>query len=500
MQFSSETALNFLASTAANIHVDLSRIVTTKFLGAGVQWSAYPWWDLTELEWNRVCRRLEFMRLPLTRTMQSSFYYWSGDDPRGRPIYNFESSYQQKLRRLLDWCEQHGTQVILGEWGAPTDVAGKSVANDDPRWARMIGDFLTDLFQRSQYHCVRYFNLINEPHGDWSSIAGRFHEWKAAILNLQQELRSRELEERIAIVAPDADAEWLQKTLDDRQLSAATELFDVHWYVSRDDICYGLVEQGCRKLREQVARVDPAKQLLFGELGILDGKTSDDRQPNVYGFGYGVEMADAAIQLMNGGSAGFIAWYLDDAMHFFGDGEFVRREGEPLPVNAYGRRKVWGMWNSLGDRMEHAKDSQLRPWFFTWSLLTRCFPAGCAIVTVEVDDSRHLAAAAARVVVNGAAGISLAIVNRRDERRAVSIQVPGLDAELSLCRYDYFDQDADDRPDAWPVSIDDNGADIFPQPTIILQRVNLERGIKLVLPGRGVTILTSLESSESNRV
>ena len=236
---------------------------------------------------------------------------------------------------------------------------------------------------------------------------------KLAILNLREELRRRGLAERIAIAAPDADAEWLQRTLADSRLRETTGLFDVHWYVTRDELNDGLVEQGCRELRDQIARFDPAKPLVFGELGIVDGKTNDDRQPNVFGFGYGVDMADAAIQLMRGGSAGFIAWYLDDAMHFFGDGEYVRHEGDPLPADAYSRRKVWGMWNSLGDRMGHPEESQLRPWFYTWSLLSRYFPAGCEIVVgrrwrfaPRRWQPRRKSSRARKV------GISLAIVNR----------------------------------------------------------------------------------------
>ena len=483
-------------SQVINIRVDADEVVTSGFLGVGVQCSAYPWWELTDAEWDRVFRRLTFMRVSLMRTMQSAFYYWHGSDSLGQPVYNFDSTYEQKLHRLLDWCEQNSVQVILGEWGAPTDFTGAALANDDPKWTSMVGDFLTDLFRRRDYRCIRYFNLINEPHGSWSTTAGRFDEWKSAILNLHAELHRRGMRKRVAIAAPDADSEWMHKTLADRDLRAATGLYDVHWYVTRDEISNGLVEQKCRALCDQIARLDPGKPFVLGELGIVDGKTNDDRQPNVYGFGYGVDMADAAIQLMRGGCSGFIAWYLDDAMHFFGDGDVVRRDCEPPPEDAYSKRKVWGMWNSLGDRMGDPQDAQLRPWFYTWSLLARYFPAGCKIVSVDVGDTTQIAAVAARVPEGGGAGVSLAIISRTNLPQVVTIHVPALNGRVSLARFDYFDLDADDRPDAWRISVDEDGNDVFPQPTSILHHVDLQRGIELEILGRGVVILTTIQPKE----
>ncbi|WP_148072625.1 glycoside hydrolase family 5 protein [Bythopirellula goksoeyrii] len=437
------------------------------------------------------------MRSPLFRTMQSAFYYWHDIDGSGKPTYRFDSSYVNKLVKLLDWCEANGTQVILGEWGAPTSVTGISLANDDPLWTRIVVEFLMELFRRRSYQCVRYFNLINEPHGSWSSTAGCFDEWRSAILNLHQDLQRSGLHDRVAIAAPDANSEWLRKTLTDSELREVTAIYDEHWYVTRDEINAGAVEQRCREQCRCISQCDPGKPYILGELGIVDGKTEDDRQPNVFGFSYGVEMADAAVQLMRGGSHGFIAWYLDDAMHFFGDGEIVRSDDEPLPKDAYERRKVWGMWNSLGNQMGDPSDAQLRPWFFTWSLLSRYFPAGCEIVNVELDQDAPVIIAAARISQEGTNHISLAIVNREDAPRTVRVHIPEMQVLTTLARFDYFDLDSDDRPDSWPTSIDNQGCDVFPSPSLFLSEVDFQSGLKIALDGRGVVILTSLETAET---
>lgn len=491
---SSDNTTNTDGTQASEALVDLDQVVTDDYLGVGIQWSAYPWFELTEAEWRRVFRRLRFMRPAITRIMQSAFFYWKGIDHSGESVYDFSSQYLQKLRALLDWCELNGTSVILGEWGAPTSCDGGALDNDDERWPRMIADFLTDLFERNDYQCIRYFNLINEPHGSWSSIAGRFDEWKRAILSLNQTLIQTGLRKRIAIVAPDADQLWTRRTLADPQLRAVTDLYDEHRYVTRDALYAGQVERWCREQCEMVARLDAGKPFILGELGIEDGKTNDDRQPNVFGFDYGVDMADAAVQLMRGGCSGFIAWYLDDAMHFLGDGDVGRPEARPLPEEAYRRRKVWGMWNSLAERMGDPEESKLRPWFYPWSLLSRNFPAGCQILSVDVDGPASLAIAAARIAGDEHTDLSLAIVSRDTSAQAVRVRVPALRRPLQLARFDYFDSDGDGRPDSWPVTVDKSGNDIFPTPTAYLRDVDLQEGMIIELCGRGLTILTSLDT------
>ena len=101
------------------MHIELESVITSQFYGVGVQCSAYPWWNLSEEQWERTFQRIDFMRLPFTRVMQTAFYYWQGFDPQGSPIYDFNSSYETKLYRLLDWCETHHTTVIIGEWVLP---------------------------------------------------------------------------------------------------------------------------------------------------------------------------------------------------------------------------------------------------------------------------------------------------------------------------------------------------------------------------------------------
>ena len=55
--------------------------------------------------------------------------------------------------------------------------------------------------------------------------------------------------------------------------------------------------------------------------------------------------------------------------------------------------KRWGFWNILGsEKFENADDENIRPWFYTTSLLCRYFPRGAKIHSVSLPDKYGLRA------------------------------------------------------------------------------------------------------------
>ena len=116
------------------IYVDAGDVVQDNFLGVGVQWSSYPWWDVSDEDWDKVFKRVEYMRLPFVRVMLDAFWYCRGFDKNGRPTYDWNTSYMKKLCKLLDWCEENGAVVLIGEWGRPE---GKDIF---PKPTKMLKD------------------------------------------------------------------------------------------------------------------------------------------------------------------------------------------------------------------------------------------------------------------------------------------------------------------------------------------------------------------------
>lgn len=483
----------FSRSETITIRVDVDRVVREDFWGVGVEWSAYPWWDLSEQDWDTVFKRVEYLRLPMTRVMQDAFYYCKGWD-NGQPIYDFESRLATKLYKLLDWCESNNCRVIFGEWGHPQDKDKLTLANTDPRWPRLFCDCLEELVRRRGYSCIQAVNLINEPHGWWARVPGGYLEWRQVMQNLAKELEARGLAGRLPICMPDGERLWTTKILKDDALRSHAGVYDEHWYVTAADVRAGIIELRAREQRRQINRHDPTKPYLIGELGLVDGKTEDDKQPNVHKFWYGVAMADAATQLIRGGVSGIIAWDLDDAMHFVGDGDIMTSLEDAVPADAYARRKVWGMWNSLGAENGDPEDENLRPWFFAWSLFSRYFPAGCETLECDAASVPLLHVAAARTPTgDGRHHLTIVIVNNDERPHVVRLVAPGLREAASFARYEYFDRDGDNRVDSWPSTTDAAGGDRFPTPSAELTETRLAKGMEVALAGQGIVLLTTID-------
>lgn len=109
----------------------------------------------------------------------------------------------------------------------------------------------------------------------------------------------------------------------------------------------------------------------------LKPTTADDSQMFVYDAFYGVEMVDAIIQNLKAGYNGITVWNMDDAM--YDDG--------------HDKLKRWGFWNILGsEKFGDVNDENIRPWFYTMSLLCRYVPKGSAIYNVQLPDKKGLQA------------------------------------------------------------------------------------------------------------
>ena len=101
----------------ATVRIDFTEPVTAEFLGIGVQWASYPWFEVSPADWEKVTRRVEFLRLPLARVMLDAFWYWRGFDANGQPVFDWDTPYMRKLHQLLDFCERNGTTVMLRRVG-----------------------------------------------------------------------------------------------------------------------------------------------------------------------------------------------------------------------------------------------------------------------------------------------------------------------------------------------------------------------------------------------
>jgi hypothetical protein len=484
-------ALNAVAEPI-QITVNTSAPLCTNFLGFGVQWSAYPWFDITDAAWQKMFERLDFMRVPIVRLMTRSYTYCDGFDASGKPIYTWNNNRMKKMYRLLDYCQAHNVKVILGEWDHPSSQQDRPdietdklqqyhMDENDPRWHRIIADEVEYLRNTKHYTCIVYFNLLNEPN---SSSSGHipFEKWKSAITALNLEFAKRGLGDDVKIIGPDVcflprDGFWVDLTA--QQCPKEVAAYDFHYYAPAAEIESDYLEKYCWMKKDYIDRFDPkgrAKPFFMGEAGMTGGPVEpqggNDSQPHIYEHNYGVWMADYNIQCARAGMAGTIAWDLDDAMHI------NKNKGNAWPDITKTLFKKWGFWNSLANEIGHPEDMNLRPWFYTWSLMSRSFPPGCTTLKTSETLVPGLRTFAAKTADGN---ISFALVNDSDVLREIHFDAPGSKKIPQLARYNYFPGDT---------LTDKNG---FPLPKEILKEVDLAAGINVVLPARGVVVFTSVK-------
>lgn len=449
-------------------------------LGLGAQVGPYEWLDVDEDDWRTMLARLRRLRPGLIRVMLRAWWYAKAFDAAGEPVYDWHSEQLTRLYRLLDFTRASDIDVVIGEWDDPSatgdrppddPLQGYGITVTDPRWTRLVGDFVDHIVNVRGYHNVRYYTLVNEPNGDWSNC-GDWPSWAQAVRALAAELERRGLDDRIRIVGPDTTGadHWVPRTVD--ELSAVVGEYEIHRYATTAELDEGAFEAQMRSLREYIsARDTDRKRFFIGEAGLVRPGPADS-QPERTQFRYGVRMADYTVQALRAGLAGVLAWNLDDAM-FVGGG--------------YGELdlKGWGFWNIVGGRHGYpASDRDLRPWGYAWAALSAAFPRGARSVAVPGTGVPGLRVAAAVTPETAGDQLSIAVVNSVDEPRYVELEVDGVGsgAVTSLVEHRFF---ADDRP------ADDDG---FPVPAAFTADVKLGPGaapIPVTLPSAGLVVLTT---------
>jgi hypothetical protein len=475
-------------SQAGRLVVNDNAVLTHNYIGNGVQWSAYSTLNISDADWQKTFDRLDFMKVNFVRLMVPTDDYCTTYPKGGQPEYVFDSERMERTYKILDYCQSRNVQVILGDWSDPVrnnkviDPTKKRLYFDgiqeyDPRWTEIIGELLNKLLVDKKYSCIKYYNLGNEPNGFWMSCES-FDTWKQSIINLDAELRKRRLRDKIKIVGPDAawGNDWIKKIIDDKDLVKNIDTYEVHWYASKPEIEEAKFQKDIAYWREYISQHDAdgtRKQFFMGEAGMVHGKNDKDQQTLIGTFKYGVWMADFIIQSMNSGQAGLIAWDLDDAMHSSG------QPGKGNAVTDYDW-KVWGFWDSFGTEKGHPEWEDLRPWYYTWSLLSRYVPKGSDVLKTSpltIDGIRY---AVSRITGPHGKDYTIAAVNETAKDEFINLSLPLSKNRHVFTQYSYTDTRRPTDKNGYPVA--DRKVDYLKS----------KGGLKLVVPANSVIVLTSI--------
>ncbi len=415
----------FPDSTSVTIRTD--SLVSAGYIGNGVQWDPYESdygfgnVEIREADWKKIYDRLDFMKPAFMRVM----------------VNTYDATENGTLYGILDYCQSRGVTVMFGDWGRGLVDSKKAEIN--PENIDKAAELVRSLVVDKGYDCIKYYNFINEPNGDWSSADGNYDLWLEGMKYLHERMTVIGLEDRVPLVAPDAaiweakDSWWVGRAAAD--IDGCVGLYDIHTYPSKYTVNSGEYSEIIRAYKE---KTPAGKKIVMGEIGFKFVEEADslyqkenqrrigeyanasvhDSQMFVYDYMYGTDMADALFQTVNEGYSGCVAWMLDDAMH---------------SNEAPDKLKVWGMWNIFGDEIFGAEQETVRPWFYAWSLLCRHFPAGSDFYAVEVEGCPSVKAVCG--VKDGKR--TFAMVNVSDEDVKVEVCAEGFGKFVDAEEYVY---------------------------------------------------------------
>jgi hypothetical protein len=469
--------------------------ISTGYIGNGVQFGLYEHCDdaasswgkafgmyMDENMWNKTFKRLDFMRLGLARTMISSkTFCYRGKDGQGNPI--IQNDYKIDLvEKWLNYCDNKDVTLMWGEWGT-----GTIAPVTDPLWANTIIGYADYLINTRNHPSVKYFIGINEPDGNWSdATGGSFDIWEVATNNVYDAMVNKGLTDRLQIAGPDAcpnttGTSFLLKTT--TRFENKIGLWNIHIYPYPNDIRSGAFES---RIRDWHNILGKDKKLVLGEIGMKykagtpenienirrakedpmqKSDTTGSANMFVYDYFYAIDIADIYIQCMRGGISGACSWVVCDAMY----------------TSPGQRMKRWGLWNIFGTKMGNPADENIRPWYYTLSLMSRYFPKGSDILTVDGSSYEGVRAIAGTYQGHK----TIAVVNNSATAQSVKFKMGGESARL-MRKYVCTEQSR-------PVDSDD-----LPVPAES-KYVDLSVGEEVELPPLSFVLLTSLDFDEDMR-
>jgi len=442
------------ALPAATVTVNSSDAVNRPFVGFGINW--HPYWDkpstqpaaalsLTNDEWQTVYSRLNYLNFPVMRVMILPEWVNPTATSGGN---NYNTAMMNALYKVLDYAKAHNITVAFGFWDA------RAPFNDDEGSAVYIQtatQCVDHLVNARDYTNINYFILANEPQHRFAN----YTQYRTALQNLFTSFSNAGLLSQMDLMGPDVGNDgtsWLGSSAADLDLQIGS--YEWHYYpTAQTGISDGSPGPFLLGLMNTITTNDPTatiKPLVLTEMGSFYGVVNDQQQ-NIGTVSYAMDSPDLGMQAARNGWSS-VAWYLDDQTN----------------------DKLWGMWD-----IKNAP--ALRPWFYTWSLLSRNFPEGMTLYRPAQPSNMRVLVG--KRVISGSNRWSIALLNRNTTAQSTTVTIPG-ESSATLRQYTFVSSNN---------VKDGNG---FPLPTGTVSG-NLGTGVTVSVPASSMVVLTNLPTTIS---
>ena len=404
--------------TASVAAVDLPSPVGRPWLGYGVNIEPQPGGGTSPGTYTSAEAALDDTRIGALKP-QLARVTWAttGFSPTSKVgVYDWTTTWAKNEFLALDKLKARNIPIMTGWWSTPWSATSSDHAT-------AVADFLEYLIKTKGYTNIYAWDGINEPnHRDPTSYAN----WKTEVANIKAAIAARGLS--VEILGPgtqdvSASTDWLKAAAS--EMSGNLGGYNIHYYpLTEDGIASGDAGRQVATLMKTWDSIDTSKKPFYiEELGWKYGwSSSADSQPNVATYSYGLNMADMGLQSARAGVSAPMAWRLSDL-------------GSP---------HVWGMYDGSGS------NTGLRPWAYSWTLLTHAFPKDTKLYAPSD-------ASTVRILIgsNGSGSStrwSIAGVNRGTSTSTTTFTLPSSSAKATFAKYSYFDGSRATDSNGFPAS------------------------------------------------
>ena len=132
------------------------------------------------------------------------------------------------------------------------------------------------------------------------------------------------------------------------------------------------------------------------------------------------------------GEAGYKYWREADSLLM---AEYNRRvENHPFTKGSDCNMLVYDyFYGILGSEVfNDSTQEDIRPWFYSWTLMCRFFPSGCDIVKINHPDDKDIFTCAAKYNDK----YTIAVINKGENYKNISVRLPVNSNKVSIYRYE----------------------------------------------------------------
>lgn len=415
-------------------------------------------WD--EARWKLTMERINHIKPSLVRVV----LYRKWFNPSGVVgDYDWDTPSMRSLYKVLDFYHEKNIPVMTGLWQSTLDhndnVPFYTTEGDDS-FQKLQVDMFSQLYNVKGYSNIKWYTPTNEPKG----MGMDFQKWAMMMRNTHKGFQLANLPLDLFCGADSWD-EWT--------LSAArftkNELsgYDHHYYLNTgiNQVVDGSLEQLFKKEVADIKNLEPSNKPVFlSEVGFSSSvdywfvlNPIPDLNPTT--GKYALVAFDYGIQVARSGESAALAWSLD----------------------GYDYGKDPGMWNIAGNN----GGIKLRPWFYSWAMLCRYFPAGGTIYPIDFMSS-SIRGVAIEQQVSGKSNWTFAFVNWGEKEVETNFSIPNYEGG----DFAKFQFTASSNGDGVSLSL----------PKENLKINSLNDGFLIKIPASSGLLITSMENSPISKL